>query len=387
MEQISRILSEMDAVVSDPGKAVKKFKAQTGKGAIGCFPVYVPEELIYAAGMLPVGMWGGQTDIVQANTYLQGFACSIMRAIMEFGLEGVYDELSAVIIPAHCDTLKCVGENWKVAVPQVPYIGLVYPQNRKTAAGVSYLQGEFQRIRKQLEEISGEEISDEAIAKSIAVYNEYRQTMREFTRVAAGYPSIITPKVRHLVIKAGFFMDKAKQTSLVRELINSLKQLPKETFKGPKVVLTGILAEPDAFLDLFAEYNIAVVGDDLAQESRQFRTDVPQGSNPIEQLAKRWSDMEGCSLLYDPQKARGEMLIQLVREHGADGIVVCMMKFCDPEEFDYPIYKKELEKAGIPYLYLEIEQQMESVEQLRTRLQGFAEMLNMQKEAAASAKE
>ena len=52
-----------------------------------------------------------------------------------------------------------------------------------------------------------------------------------------------------------------------------------------------------------------------------------------------------------------------------------MMEFCDPEEFDYPIYKKELEAAGIPMLYLEIDQQIDSFEQIRTRVQSFTEML------------
>ena len=53
-----------------------------------------------------------------------------------------------------------------------------------------------------------------------------------------------------------------------------------------------------------------------------------------------------------------------------------MFKFCDPEEFDYPVYKKELTDAGVPMLYLEVDQQMDSVEQIRTRIQSFAEMLN-----------
>jgi benzoyl-CoA reductase/2-hydroxyglutaryl-CoA dehydratase subunit BcrC/BadD/HgdB len=59
----------------------------------------------------------------------------------------------------------------------------------------------------------------------------------------------------------------------------------------------------------------------------------------------------------------------------ADAIVLIQMKFCDPEEFDYPILKKELGEANTPLLYLEIEQQMDSPEQIRTRIQSFAEML------------
>ena len=67
--------------------------------------------------------------------------------------------------------------------------------------------------------------------------------------------------------------------------------------------------------------------------------------------------------------------MDLVKETKSEAVVVFMMKFCDPEEFDYPIYKKELEEAGIPVLYLEIDQQMDSYEQIRTRVQSFTEML------------
>lgn len=66
-----------------------------------------------------------------------------------------------------------------------------------------------------------------------------------------------------------------------------------------------------------------------------------------------------------------------MKELGADGVVVCMFKFCDPEEFDYPVYKKELEEAGVPMLYIEVDQQMDSIEQLRTRIQSFAEILKL----------
>ena len=69
------------------------------------------------------------------------------------------------------------------------------------------------------------------------------------------------------------------------------------------------------------------------------------------------------------------MLKNLAKKYHADGIIICMMKFCDPDEFDYPIIKKELDEAGVQQLYVEIEQQMDSVEQLRTRIQSFAEIL------------
>jgi bcr-type benzoyl-CoA reductase subunit C len=375
MQAFTAILNELDHVVNHPREAVRKFKKETGREVIGCLPIYVPEEIIYAGHMLPVGIWGGQTNIVKSGAYLPGFACSIMRGIMEFAVQGTYNDLSAVICPVHCDTLKCIGENWKVAVPNVPCIGLVYPQNRKSETGIAFLTAEFQQIRSQLESLTGRPIADEDIENAIIIYNEHRKTMREFSKIARDFPVTVSPKVRHRVMKSAFFMDKAKHTMLVKALISELRSLPAEEWTGSKIVLTGIIAEPDSFLDLFTDYGIAVVGDDLAHESRQYRTDVPQDGNPLERLARRWADLEGCSLAYDPAKKRGQMIIDTVKENGADGVIVTMMKFCEPEEFDYPILKKEFEKAGVPHLYIELEQQADSVEQLRTRLQGFTEML------------
>ena len=65
----------------------------------------------------------------------------------------------------------------------------------------------------------------------------------------------------------------------------------------------------------------------------------------------------------------------LTEEETVTEVIDIMMKFCDPEEYDYPIYKKEIEAAGVPMLYLEVDQQLNSFEQIRTRIQSFNEML------------
>ena len=85
--------------------------------------------------------------------------------------------------------------------------------------------------------------------------------------------------------------------------------------------------------------------------------------------------MYGCSLAYEHEKTRVPMLVDMVKKNQADAVVVAMMKFCDPEEFDYPMIKQAMEKENIPLLQVEIDQQMQSVEQFRTRMQSFVEML------------
>ena len=370
------ILATMKEAVENPNEAVKNFKKYTGNKAIGCFPVYCPEEIIHAGGMLPVGIWGGHTELDLAKQYFPAFACSIMQSSLEFGLRGAYNELSAVIIPGMCDTLICLGQNWKVAVPKVPYIALVYPQNRKLESGVKYLVNEFKNIKKELEKICGHEITEEKLQESIDVYNEHRKVMQEFVELSPKYPETIKPSVRNLVIKSGFFMRKEKHTELVKSLIANLKKMETEECMGSKVILTGISLDSKDILDILEENNITVVGDDLAQESRQFRTLVPEGKDALERLARQWSNIEGCSLAYDPEKKRGSMIVDEVKAKGADGVIFCMMKFCDPEEYDYPVVKGDIESKNIPTLYIEVDQQTSNNEQVRTRIQAFSEMLS-----------
>lgn len=376
MSKAQDLIKEFVTVTDDPKKAVAEVMAKTGKKAVGCFPVFTPDEIVYAAGMLPVGLWGGQVESVAATKYLQSFCCSIMKANMEQGLTGVYDMLSAVITTTYCDTLKCIEEVWKAAVPSIRNVPFVCAQNRKTEGAQVYLVTEFNRIKKEMEEISGNTITDADMEESIKVYNRYRAAARKFTEVARDYPLTITPVVRHQVIKAAYFMDKKDYAEKLEELVKELQAMPKEDSDLKGVVLTGLIAEPNAFLELFNENGLNIVGDDLVHESRQFTEDVPDGSEaPFVRMAKRIASINGCSLLYDENKSRGERIANLVKETGAEGVVVCQLKFCDPEEFDYPIYKKELQAKNIPLLYLEIEQRMDSAEQMRTRIQTFSEVL------------
>ncbi|MDR3225199.1 MAG: 2-hydroxyacyl-CoA dehydratase family protein [Clostridiales Family XIII bacterium] len=358
-----------------PRRAVERTLKDTGKEAIGCFPVYTPEEIIYAAGFVPVGVWGGRTELQLADKYLPRFCCSIMRSNIEYGMNGTYNALKGMVIPAFCDTLKCMIENWKTAVPQVPAIPVVYAQNRLLEPGIEYMENEFGRVRDVLGELRGKPISDAALEEAFSVYEDYRSEMRTFTKLACDRTNSISASVRHLIIKAAYFMDKVAYTNVIREINAGLSAKEPEKSKGIRVIVTGYQAEPIELLDIFDESDIAIAGDDLAQESRQFRTPARPEGTALERMAYRVADQRGDTFFYEKAKTKGEMLVEMAKELRADGVVVCMMKFCDPEEFDYPVIKTTIEDAGFPLLYFETEQQMETFEQTRTRIQGFAEML------------
>lgn len=375
MRTAKEIINEFKAIADNPRKAMDDYKKETGKGAIGIMPVYCPEEIVHAAGYLPIGMWGAQKkQISKARTYLPPFACSIMQSVMELQLEGVYDDLEAVIFSVPCDTLKCMSQKWNRPVPAIVF---THPQNRKIAKDAAnvFAREEFNIVKEKLEDILDVHISNKAIKNSIAVYNENRAACREFSDVAAEYAAVVTPSDRHAVIKARWFMEKSRHTALVKELIAALKAEPAPEFKGKKIIVTGIQVEPYDVLDIFQENGFAIVADDLAQETRNFRQDVPDDDDALMALARAWNEFDGCSLATDANKPKGQMIIDAVKKYGADAVVVCMMKFCDPEEFDYPILLQEFEAAGVKNLYIEVDQESTAFEQVKTRIQTFAEIL------------
>lgn len=375
MSKLNQNLAALKAACDDPASRLRHYLSR-GKKVVGCFPPYAPEELVHAAGMIPMGLWGGHTELKQSKRYLPAFACPIMQADMEFGLSGAYQGLSAVIIPALCDTLRCMTQNWRYGVKNIPMIPIVYPQNRTSPASVDYLISEYETVNTMLYTITGQMMNEKALCASIQVYNEHNAVMRQFDAVANDHLDIIPPKLRHAVHKSAFFYEKGEHTAIVRAIIQDLERLPVCQWTGKKVLLAGILCEPDEILDILEENSIAVVADDLAQESRQYRTDTPlQGGGGLRRLALQWNSRHGCSLIHEMDKPRGAMMIQLCQETGAQGVISCMMKFCDPEEYDQPFYESDLRGAGYPCLSMDIDPLNTSHEQIRTRIQTFSEML------------
>lgn len=372
MTRIREIINELGYISENPKEAIKLHKEKTGKGAVGIMPLYAPEEIVYASGYLPIGIWGAQKEVAKARTYLPPFACSIMQTTMELEIEGEYDDLDAVVFSVPCDTLKCMSQKWKGKSPAIVF---THPQNRTLESSNKFLVKEYEIFKERLENILNIKISNKDIEESIKIYNQNRKIMRKFSELAGIYPDIIDPVDRHKIIKARWYMDKKVHTKLVKELCDELEKLPVKEWKGNKVILTGIMVEPIEILNILKSEHMAIVGDDLAQESRQFRHDVIENDNCLYALAKWWQDLEGCSIATDVSKKRGRMLIESANRYNAKAVISCMMKFCDPEEFDYPIYVKELEDAGIRVLQIEIDLEMNSFEQVKTRIQSFSEIL------------
>ena len=237
---------------------------------------------------------------------------------------------------------------------------------------------QYTNVKKMLEKIAGKEITDEDIRNAIKVYNASRAARREFVKLASDHCDVVTPTLRSAVLKAAWFMTKAEYTEKLVALNAELAALPVCEWKGTKVVTSGIICDNPELLKIFDDNNIAIAADDVAHETRAFRVDASEEGDPMLALAQQFADQDYEVLLYDPQSSknrRGEFVANLVKESGAQGLILFMQQFCDPEEMEYPYLKKALDEAGIPHIKLGVDQQMRDFGQAATAIQAFADVI------------
>lgn len=375
MATVNETLAELREIAENPGAQLKAH-LDAGKRVIGVGPYYVPEELVYAAGAVPFGVWGCVGVADECKKYFPPFYCSICQMTLEMGLNGTLGSLSGMMVTTLCDTLKAFSQNWKAGVKGVPMIFVSQPQNRDTDFGREYVRASYEGVMKRVEECCGAIIDDESLAAAIKLYNEWRAEMRAFVKLAGTHPAEVSVADRCAVVNSGYYMDKAQHLAKVKALNAALSQLPDSLDGYKKVVLVGIYEDIPALSQILDENNYAVVADDLAKESRAFAVRVSEEGDPLSALANGFCDIEYDSLLFDPKKAHISHVVDLAREADSDGVVILLAKFCDPEEFEAPLVSKAVKAAGLPVITVEIDQQTETYEQARTQFETFAEILD-----------
>lgn len=376
MTAIDTLLTSFAEVASNPGAQLEKHLA-AGKRVVGVGPYHVPEELVHAAGAVPFGVWGMVGPVVEAKKYFPSFYCSICQATLEMGLTHKLDKLSGMMITGLCDTLRAFSQNWKAGVGnRVPMIYVTNAQNRLLPAGRQYSIEAYKEVKRGVEECCDAIVSDSDLHASIVLYNEWRAAMRTFVQLAGTHPAQVGLRARIDVIDAGYYMDKADHLSMVSELNHALAALPASQDGFKKVVLSGIYEDIPALAGIMEEIGLAVVADDLAKESRAFSRRVPETGDPIEALADGWCALSGDTELFDPQKEHIEKVVSLAEDNGAQGVVILLAKFCDPEEFEAPLATRALKEAGFPVVVIEVDQSTEGYEQARTQLEAFADLIS-----------
>ncbi len=347
-----------------------EWKRGRGKKIVGCMSTYTPEEIIYAAGALPVEIIG-VTSYAKADAYLPNFTCSIMRGFLEKLLQKGYGYLDLITLPALCDSIWGFYGIWKQISNNLDVYLLHYPSKSSTEAA-EYFAKEVERFKDFIARFACKNISKKELRAAIDVYNENRRLLKKLYMLRKKEsPPIFGSETLEIVLSS-MVTPKALHNELLENLLRRIADRKEYPEGNVRVHVSGHLIEDPGLLRILEESGGLVVSDDLDTGSKYFWSLVDSGVNPIESVSERYVQLS--SPYGSGVEKRIEYITAMIREFHAEGIVFLTRKFCDPYLFDYPMVEQAMKEEGVPSLHLEYEPPL-AKGRLRTRVEAFMEML------------
>jgi benzoyl-CoA reductase subunit C len=371
----SAALDRLMKMRDDPYAAARAWKERTGGKVLGFFCCYAPEEIIHAAGALPVRITGENRDVSKSAAHLQSYCCSLARTGLDMALDGTLSFLDGTVFVHTCDTMQRLSDIWRLNAGFAVHADIVIPVRFETDPAWDYMVAELSSFKDKLSELLGP-IDDAAIAESIKLYNRNRALLSEVYDLRRANPGVLPYDQALWIVASSALMEKSEHNALVEEILADLKSASPPAQDG-KVPLFGIGSVMDQwdFLKMLEESGATFVDDDFCDGHRYFDAPAREDLAPVEAIARRLWDRKTCPCKHAPSKERAKCIVDEARASGAKGAIFFQFKFCEPHAFDYPHVKKALDEAGIPSLNLEIEQGSVSIEQMRTRVGALVETI------------
>jgi benzoyl-CoA reductase subunit C len=368
--------------------AVRSWKeAVAGRKAIGHMPIYVPRELIHAAGMLPVGIVGAgeRLEIIRGDAYFQSYICHIPRSTIELALSRRLDVLDGMLFPSICDVIRNLSGMWTMLFPEryVRYVDV--PQNFEQGAGGVYWRRELEILREDFGRLSGRPIEDADLRHSIAVYNENRSAIRELYSARSRQPWVYPISEVYALLRVGNLLPPEDHTKLLRKY---LQLAPLETDRRDRdqsrVVLVGMFCEqpPIGLLLTLERAGCWVVDDDLLLGLRWITGEIPCTGDPMQALVEAFLTKSAeTAARYLPDGQHGLALVDSVRRNRAEGVIFCAPSFCDPALLEQPMLMSRLDREGIPHTQFKYSEDTGQFAVIREQAGTFSDSIRLWSEA------
>jgi len=364
--------------------AVKAWKAAVpGRKAIGYMPVYVPRELVHAAGMLPVGILGGgdALEVIQGDAYYQSYICRIPRSTLELGLTGRLDCLDGMLFPSICDVIRNLSGMWQILFKDKYVRYFDVPQNYEDAIGGRWYIDELEVLRADLGRLRGAPITDAELNASIALYNDNRSAIRDLYALRAEAPWQAPTSEVYLVLRAGMVLPVEEHTPLVRDYIAAARGQERPRRDNARIVLTGAFCEqpPLALIKSIEMAGCYVVDDDFMLVTRWLLDDVPCDGKPLDELSRAFLHRSASTAAkYDARREdKGVFLLTQVKTRGAEGVVFAAPSFCDPALLERPMLQDVLAKHGVPHTAFKYAENTGQMAPIREQAGTFADSIKL----------
>jgi benzoyl-CoA reductase subunit C len=353
---------------------VRRWRDAGGR-VLGHFQVYFPEEIAHAAGLLPVKMRGAPLEPTQADSHFGSYLCSILKTSLETVLQGKL-ELDMFVSHPICDAARNLAAIWgrNFAHPcQILYL----PQNPNSAQSAEYLRGEYARLLEVVQQVSGRTVTTDDLRMSLQVFNENRRLLRELYDVKRETPWRISAEDAYCLVSVGGLIPREEHNELLRTVLPAIAKRDTKREDRIRVVFEGGFCEqPPLDLVRMLGRSCYIVDDDFLIGLRWILDDVPTDGDPLLNLATAYIEQSSYSpVQHDLRKPKEKMLLERIRNAGAEAAIVAAAKMCEPGLEEQVAYASALEKENIPYFLTEFEENMTSFEGLELQVETFLENL------------
>ena len=352
----------------------KKWKERTGGKVIGTFCTYVPEEILYAADILPVRILGSHEPQDVSEPHIFAMFCPFCRDCLAQGLKGRYDYLDGITIAQSCLHIRQTFTSWDLHIPVDFKYYLPHPMSVQSPQAVPYLIEELKEFKKAVEEWTGKEITDKDLKRGIEIMNNNRRLLQQVYELRKKPNPPLTGLEAMLMVVSSQMTDKREHNKALEEL---LQKLPSRSLDEPseRLMILGSEDDDTEFIAMVEDLGARIVIDEHCTGTRYFYEEVNTNGNALSSIAERYVKRVPCPSKDWPVRTRVDHIVKLAKEYDIQGAIVMQMKFCDPHELDNPAIKKALENdVGVPTIFLEFDVTV-PIGQFKTRVEAFLEIL------------
>lgn len=380
MDYFNFVVSEIHGV--RPAELIEHQKK--GGKVFGTFCVYVPDEIIFAAGGIATGLCGGAQFWVPAGEQvLPRNTCPLVKASVGARLSRTCPFFR--IADMYIGETTCDGKKkaWEILAQDVPIHVMDLPQMKRDKDIKAWVE-EIKTLLATVEKATGNKVTAAALADSIKLINRKRQALNRLYNTRKNAPVPISGKDALLAIQIAFYDDPERFTTQTNALCD---ELDKRIEAGdgvfpagaPRIMITGTpMAIPNWKLHHVVENSgAAVVVEESCTGTRYFENAVDESGTTIDEqiqaLAERY--MKTNCACFTPNPGRVQDILRLVKEYRVDGVIDYNLQFCGLYSTESYLVQQALKEAGVPVLQIETDYSEQDGEQLKTRVQAFLEII------------
>ena len=352
----------------------KKWKERTGGKVVGYFCTYVPEEILYAANILPVRILGSHEPQDVSAPHIFAMYCPFCRDCLAQGLKGRFDYLDGIMIAQSCLHIRQAYTSWNLHIPVNFTYYLPHPMNVQSPHAIPYLTEELKIFKKAVEEWTGQTITDDDIRRGIEIMNTNRRLLQEVYELRKNPNPPLTGLEAMIMVVAAQTTDKEEHS---RELESVLQKLPSRNVdnSGERLMIIGSEDDDTEFVGMVENLGARIVIDDHCTGSRYFDKEVKINGDLLAAISERYIKRTPCPSKDWPEMLALDNITKLAKDYDIQGAILMQQKFCDPWELSIPKIKEKLEtEIGIPTLFLEFDVTV-PIGQFKTRVEAFLEIL------------